>query len=306
VRTKIAITCGDIAGVGPEIIHSWLNTCRDLEDICVIGPAAWLNTLPIESTQCVATPSGNLPMPGHPSESCAQVAFEALQIAAEGCLTEQWKAVVTAPISKGWMQKVGFVYPGHTEFFASAWGGAPTMAFVGERLKLILATWHIPLMSVGSVLRNNRILVERAIERAVVLARAYGILEPRVAVCGLNPHAGEGGILGTEERDFIDPILDDLRSFYPGVFPCLPADTVFHRTLQGEFDIVVAWYHDQGLIPLKTLEFDTAVNLTLGLPYIRTSPDHGTGFSIAGKGLASNVSFVNAVGVARRLIDVYR
>ena len=139
---------------------------------------------------------------------------------------------------------------------------------------------------------------------AAALARADGISIPRIGVCGLNPHAGEGGLIGTEERDVIDPILDALRGEFPGLSRTEPSDTIFGRSLRGEFDVVIALYHDQGLAPLKVIDFDAAVNVTLGLPFVRTSPDHGTAFGIAGRGVASGASFANAVTVARRLINV--
>ncbi|HQY06884.1 MAG TPA: 4-hydroxythreonine-4-phosphate dehydrogenase PdxA, partial [Lacunisphaera sp.] len=134
------------------------------------------------------------------------------------------------------------------------------------------------------------------------LARAEGIAAPRIGVCGLNPHAGEGGLLGYEEKDLLDPALDHLRAEFPGLSSCQPGDTLFARALRGEFDVVVALYHDQGLAPLKVIDFDEAVNVTLGLPFVRTSPDHGTAYGIAGQGKASPRSFANAVTVARRLI----
>ena len=148
-------------------------------------------------------------------------------------------------------------------------------------------------------------VLERAAAAAVELCRADEARAgsaPRIAVCGLNPHAGEDGLLGYEERDSIDPILDRLRARFPGLSRTLPGDTVFGRQLRGDFDAVVALYHDQGLAPLKTLEFDQAVNITLGLPWVRTSPDHGTGFDIAGRGVASAASFTNAVRMARALV----
>ena len=137
---------------------------------------------------------------------------------------------------------------------------------------------------------------------ADVLARAEGLNAPRIGVCGLNPHAGEGGLLGYEERDLLNPALAHLQAEFPGLSLCQPGDTLFGRALKGEFDVVVALYHDQGLAPLKTIDFDEAVNVTLGLPHVRTSPDHGTAFDIAGQGKASSTSFTNAVMVARRLI----
>jgi len=204
-------------------------------------------------------------------------------------------------VSKAWLQRAGYVFPGQTEFFAARWGGAPTMAFCGGRLRVVLLTWHIPLREVPRHLTPAEML--RAVRAAGELARAGGVASPRIGVCGLNPHAGEGGMLGAEERDVIDPFLDSLRA---GEFPllsrCEPGDTIFGRALRGEFDVVVALYHDQGLAPLKTIDFDEAVNVTLGLAHVRTSPDHGTAFGIAGKGAASPRSFGNAVEVARRLI----
>jgi 4-hydroxythreonine-4-phosphate dehydrogenase len=142
----------------------------------------------------------------------------------------------------------------------------------------------------------------RAVRAADELARSEGVAAPRIGVCGLNPHAGEGGLLGTEERDLIEPALGRLRTRYPGLSRCQPADTLFGRQLKGEFDVSVALYHDQGLAPLKVVDFDEAVNVTLGLSHVRTSPDHGTAFGIAGKGMASARSFSNAVAIAARLI----
>jgi 4-hydroxythreonine-4-phosphate dehydrogenase len=173
------------------------------------------------------------------------------------------------------------------------------MAFCGGRMRVALLTWHIPLGEVASRLTAPNFA--RAVEAADRLARMDGAPAPRIGVCGLNPHAGEAGIIGREEIEVIDPILSSLRPQYPGLSSAQPGDTLFGRHLRGEFDVVLALYHDQGLAPLKTLEFDEAVNVTLGLPFVRTSPDHGTAFGIAGKGKADARSFGNAVDVARRL-----
>ena len=178
----------------------------------------------------------------------------------------------------------------------------PVMAFAGEKFLMSLVTWHEPLRSVYSFVDEKRI--KRAVAAADTLARKIrGIEKPRIAVCGLNPHAGEEGLLGAEEKYIIDPILDSLRGKYPNLSRSLPPDTVFARTLRGEFDCIVAMYHDQGLAPLKAVEFDEAVNVSMNLKFIRTSPDHGTGFSIAGKGIASHKSFENAVKLAVRLSE---
>lgn len=297
----IAITCGDPSGVGPEIIEEWMGRKgKDCVDVCLIGPSLWLENLDTGnrcSTLAVGPDDFRI-IPGKPLEMGAKVALEALEKAAEGCRTGQFSAVVTGPVSKERMQAVGFSYPGQTEFFAARWGGQPTMAFVGARMRLVLMTWHVPLKEIFDQLTPENI--ERAVIRAVDMSHALGIQNPRIGICGLNPHAGEGGLLGEEEKDIINPVLEELRQKISGLSLAQPADTLFHRHMNGEFDVVVAIYHDQGLVAVKTLEFETTVNLTLGLPWLRTSPDHGTAFPIAGKGLASSSSFECAVSLARR------
>lgn len=297
----IAITCGDPAGVGPEIIQKWLLSERPSANaFCVIGAQSWVDVLPSE-VQRVAVGDPDFQIhAGSPSKDGAQLALEALEEAASGCLQGRYAGVVTAPTSKSWLAKVGCHFPGQTEFFADRWGGSPTMAFAGGQLCVVLATWHIPLMQVAQALTED--VLQRAVDRADFLARALGASQPRIGVCGLNPHAGEEGLLGDEERDLIDPVLDTLRARYPGLSKALPGDTVFRRQLEGDFDSCIAMYHDQGLAPVKTLEFDQAVNITLGLPWVRTSPDHGTAFAIAGKGQADERSFANAAKLAKKLI----
>lgn len=299
----LALTCGDPAGVGPEIIARWLQEQPIWQDrVCAIGPREWIEALPCAGVACAA---GELVLrPGQPTADGARVAWEALRLAAEGCREGRFSAVVTAPIAKDQMREVGFPFPGHTEFFADAWGGHPSMAFAGDCLKVVLATWHEPLECIPARLRQCPDLLDRAVLQAVEWAALEGCREPRIAVCGLNPHAGEGGLLGAEERDILNPRLDVLRRLHPGLSCCLPADTVFHRTREGEFDYVVALYHDQGLIPVKTLEFHRAVNVTLGLPHIRTSPDHGTAFALAGKGVARTGSFAHAAELAWRYAEL--
>ena len=238
-------------------------------------------------------------VPGKPSLEGAVVALDALKVAAEGCLGGRFCSVVSGPVSKYWLQQIGFPYAGQTEFFAEVWNGESTMGFVGDKLRVVLATRHIPLREVPDALTAESL--EVAVQRAYELARSFGAKEPRIGVCGLNPHAGEGGVLGEEERDVLDPALDRLREKMPWLSKCLPGDTVFFRQIKGEFDVVVAAYHDQALAAVKTLEFDTAANVTLGLPFVRTSPDHGTAFEIAGKGVADCNSFLAALSVARQL-----
>ena len=181
---------------------------------------------------------------------------------------------------------------------ADAWGGEPVMAFTGGRLRVALATWHVPLSKVPSRLNPDRL--ERAVRAVDWLARAEGIDGPRIGVCGLNPHAGENGILGTEEKEWINPLLERLKANGLGVASAQPADSLFYRSLNGEFDAIVALYHDQGHIAAKTYDFERTVALTMGLPFLRTSVDHGTALDIAGKGFASEISMVEAIMAAVR------
>lgn len=302
VRAPLAITCGDPAGVGPEVIEQALhNDVSQGRDCVLLGPSTWAK--PLADTLGIAYEAvgaeGFQIEHGVPSEVSASVALAALNLAAQGCAEGRFRGVVSGPVSKHWLQQIGFKHPGQTEFFAEAWGGQPTMGFVGNELRVLLATWHIPLRDVADALTADCLTL--AVERADTLAKSFGVTEPRIGVCGLNPHAGEGGILGIEERDVLDPALDRLRGRMPGLSKCLPGDTVFFRQRKGEFDVVVSAYHDQGLAAVKTLEFDSAVNVTLGLPHVRTSPDHGTGFDIAGKGVADSGSFAAALKVARQL-----
>lgn len=298
---KIAITIGDPAGVGAEVILKWAREHPELHDkVEVIAHAKFLEKLPADiSKRAVGNPDFEA-VAGIPSEEGCRVAFESLEAAAVGCSDGLYRAVATAPISKFEMRKVGFNFAGQTEFFADRWHGTPIMAFAGKRLIVSLVTWHEPLRAVPDSIDEAKIA--RAVEAACELARkSRGIEHPRIAVCGLNPHAGEDGILGFEEIETINPVLDRLRAKYPNLSKALPPDTVFERVLKGEFDCAVSMYHDQGLAPLKALEFDNAVNVSMNLKYVRTSPDHGTGYSIAGKGIASSNSFAAAVELALKM-----
>ena len=297
---RIAITCGDPAGVGPEITARWLGG-RDLlqpDEITLIGYDHWIRqNRPHSRSPVVSIGDPDfVPRPGEPTREGARIAADALEAAASGAREGRFDGVVTAPVSKKWLQDCGFYYPGQTEFFADRWDGDPTMAFAGESMRVALVTWHVPFRDVPAGV--NRKTVERTVGHAMGFLEKLGVDRPRVGVCGLNPHAGEGGLLGTEEYDEIDPILKDLQPRYPGLSLCQPGDTVFWRHRRGEFDLVIALYHDQGLGPLKALEFDRAVNITLGLRYVRTSPDHGTAYDLAGSGRASAESFRRAVEYA--------
>jgi 4-hydroxythreonine-4-phosphate dehydrogenase len=320
-KKPLALTCGDPAGVGPEIIAGWLIAHPDeARDVAVIGPARWLASLATPAEKIAVGLEDFAATPGHPTGEGALLAWAAMERAAAGGRRGEFCGVVTGPVSKGGLAKIGYAFPGQTEFFAARWGGDPVMAFCGGKLKVVLATWHVPLHKVAEMLGPH--LLQRTVAAANELARAFpapigagGPAQeppaqtapgdpPRIGVCGLNPHAGEGGLLGYEERDLIDPVLDQLRGEFPQLSRCEPGDTLFARALRGEFDVVVALYHDQGLAPLKAVDFDEAVNVTLGLAHVRTSPDHGTAFGLAGRGVARGTSFANAVTVARRLINL--
>ncbi len=299
----LALTCGDPAGVGPEIIATWLAAHpAEAAQVAVIGPSRWLDSLPVGPVKIAVGIEDFAAVPGQPDGDGALVAWAAMERAASGTRLGEFSGVVTGPVSKERLAAIGYPHPGQTEFFAASWGGDPVMCFCGGKLRVALATWHIPLHQVGRSLGPH--LLHRTVAAAAELARADGIVSPRIGVCGLNPHAGEGGLLGYEEKDFLNPALQQLQPEFPGLSLCLPGDTLFARALRGEFDVVVALYHDQGLAPLKTVDFDEAVNVSLGLPFVRTSPDHGTAFGIAGQGKASPRSFANAVAVARRLIKL--
>ncbi|HEY4245331.1 MAG TPA: 4-hydroxythreonine-4-phosphate dehydrogenase PdxA [Lacunisphaera sp.] len=298
---KLVFTCGDPAGIGPEIITAWLAAHpAEAAGVAIIGPAGWLASLDTAAEKIAIGLDEFIATPGQPSGEGALVAWAAMERAAAGCTSGEFSGVVTGPISKSGLARIGYPFPGQTEFFAARWGGDPVMAFCGGKLRVVLATWHIPLHEVGRSLGPH--LLHRTVVAADALARAEGITTPRIGVCGLNPHAGEEGMLGYEERDLINPALVQLQVQFPRLSLCQPGDTLFARALKGEFDVVVALYHDQGLAPLKVIDFDESVNVTLGLPFVRTSPDHGTAFGIAGQGKASPRSFTNAVLVARRLI----
>ena len=300
-QPPLALTCGDPAGVGPEIIATWLSAQGEAATaVAVLGPGGWLQKLDTKARKIAIGRDEFVAVPGTPTAEGALVAWAAMERAAAGCAQGEFSGVVTGPVSKEQLARIGYPFPGQTEFFAARWGGEPVMAFCGGRLRVVLATWHLPLAAVPGML--DEACLARTAAAADDLCRGEGIGAPRIGVCGLNPHAGEGGLLGREELERLDPILEKLRRRFPGLSRCEPGDTLFARQLRGEFDAVIALYHDQGLAPLKVIDFDEAVNVTLGLPHVRTSPDHGTAFGIAGKGVARCTSFANAVVVARRLI----
>ena len=287
MKPIIAITQGDPAGVGPEIVRAALAG----------GP------LPEDFTYRVIGPTDSF-VPGQPSRESAAHALRALEEAADLALRGEVRAVVTGPVSKKRLHEVGFSFPGQTEFFAArAAVNDFAMCLTGGGLTVALVTAHVPLRDVAGLLRTDEIVRVGNLLAAFLQRRGFAV--PRVAVAGLNPHAGENGDLGREEITLIAPAVGLLREKWgrsAGFSEPLPPDTVFHRAVAGEFDGVLCLYHDQGLIPLKLHAFDEGVNVTLGLPFPRTSPDHGTAFDIAGRGLARPGSRIAAIRLAGELI----
>jgi 4-hydroxythreonine-4-phosphate dehydrogenase len=281
---RIAITLGDPAGIGPEVIDHALASDR-IPAGCEIE---------ILGDRGAGTP-------GKPDARSAAAALDALERAVTAVKENRADAVVTGPVCKDALQAIGFPFPGQTEYFAHAFGVEDFgMLLAGNNLTVGLATIHEPLSSVAGLLtigRINRI----GLLTAGFLARR-GLVSPRIAVAGLNPHAGENGAFGDEETRIIAPAIKILTASGAAVFsgPAVP-DAVFREAARGHFDAVIAMYHDQGLIPLKLLDFDNAVNVTLGLPRPRTSPDHGTAFAIAGRNLADPSSMIAAIRLACEL-----
>lgn len=278
----IGLTAGDPAGVGPELLAAALRNPPGGVRLEVIGDPSPLD-------------------PGHPTREGSERAVRALEEAAARALAGELAAVVTGPVSKKHLHGVGFPFPGQTEFFAARSGIRDfAMCLTGGPLTVALVTAHVPLRDVPVLLDTDEII--RVGLLLLDFLRRRGISTPRIAVAGLNPHAGEEGDLGDEEGRIIVPAVT-LLAGQGGVFtgPFSP-DTVFWRAASGEFDGVLCMYHDQGLIPLKLLGFHDGVNVTLGLPFIRTSPDHGTAYDMAGTGKARPDSFFTAVRLAADLV----
>jgi 4-hydroxythreonine-4-phosphate dehydrogenase len=246
--------------------------------------------------------------PGRPSASDAAATIEAIERAVTMVAEGSASAVVTNPIAKEVLYDAGFRHPGHTEFLGELalrhFGQAahPVMMLWSPQLAVVPATIHIPLAQVPSRL-TRELLVETAQIVVKDMRQRFGIAAPRLVFCGLNPHAGEGGSIGREEIETIAPAIAELRRDGLNVSGPFPADTLFHAAARARYNVVIAMYHDQALIPIKTLAFDSAVNVTLGLPFVRTSPDHGTAFDIAGSGRANPASLIAAIKLAARLAD---
>jgi 4-hydroxythreonine-4-phosphate dehydrogenase len=325
----LALSQGDPAGIGPDIaLQAWLK--RDelaLPPFLYIGDPEVLKVrarqleleIAVEETDAANTsgvfaralpvlpiPTGVDVLAGKPHVANARGTIAAIETAVALCLAGEVRAVVTNPIAKSVLYEAGFGFPGHTEFLADlaarAKGGSvmPVMMLAGPKLKAVPVTIHIPLKDVPGAL-TEVLIVDTCRIVAKDLADRFGIASPRLAVAGLNPHAGENGAIGHEDDDIIHPAISRLRDEGIDAFGPLPADTMFHDDARSRYDVAICMYHDQALIPAKALGFDDSVNVTLGLPFIRTSPDHGTAFGLAGSGFAKETSLVAALRMADRM-----
>ncbi len=286
-KPRIGITLGDCAGIGPEIVELALKSggVADSAEYVVIG----------RQPNC---------KPGEPTIETARAAATALEEAVTLARRGELDAIVTGPVHKARMYEAGFKFPGQTEFFAERCGVKNfAMCLTGGKITVALVTTHIPLSKVSSALKQSEIVRVGLLLADFLCSRSKN--PPRIAVAGLNPHAGESGRIGREEIEIISPAVSELQSRIENresriVGPVSP-DTIFHRAVAGEFDAVLCMYHDQGLIPLKLHAFHEGVNVTLGLPFPRTSPDHGTAFEIAGKRIARPDSMIAAINLAVEL-----
>jgi 4-hydroxythreonine-4-phosphate dehydrogenase len=288
VRPRVGITAGDPAGIGPEIAR---KAADDPEVHAVCEPIIY---------GVVADEQLRTFERGRISAAAGKAAYDAIVHAVEDAVAGRIAAIATAPINKEAFAAAGLPWPGHTELLAHL-TGAPRVAmlFYAEALRVVLATVHVALAEVPRVLTQARL--EETIDLTARELPRFGVPSPRLAVAGLNPHAGEHGLFGEEEARILRPAVAACREKGIDVSGPFPADTLFNRAMRGEFDAVIACYHDQGLIPIKLVAFGKAVNVTLGLPIIRTSVDHGTAFDIAGRGVADPSSLIEAVRLAARL-----
>lgn len=318
----VALTSGEPAGIGGEItLKAWLARGGEaLPPFFVIDDPERLSRLasslgldvpvaaigsPAETADrfrdampVLSMPQPYRAQPGRPDLADAPQVIGAIERAVRFCLDGAAAAMVTNPISKADLYAAGFRHPGHTEFVAELSGGARSvMMLAGPKLRVVPATVHCALAEAASRLSTPD-LVEIGTITAEALKRDFGLTDPVIAVAGLNPHAGEGGAMGTEDRDIIAPAVKEMQRAGIRATGPLPADTMFHEAARAGYDTALCMYHDQALIPVKTLDFDRTVNVTLGLPIIRTSPDHGTAYDIAGRGVARPESLIEAIRLA--------
>ncbi|HMK61932.1 MAG TPA: 4-hydroxythreonine-4-phosphate dehydrogenase PdxA [Dissulfurispiraceae bacterium] len=308
-RVRIAITMGDPAGIGPEIVlkslidYEMVRICNPLiiGSRSVIAEASEKLGIAFDHRQYDILDTGEIKASnfarGQATAKGGRDCVSYIRKAAELALLKIVDAVVTAPISKESLKLAGVTWPGHTEMLADLTNTKDyAMVLCGGPLRVILATIHTALRNVPDMLTHERIM--KTIILAYKACKLMGIESPKIAVTGLNPHAGEAGIFGHEETTMIAPAIKEAQAMDIPVSGPYPADALFHKAYKGEFDMVVCMYHDQGLVPLKMIAFDKGVNVTVGLPFIRTSPDHGTAYDIAWKGIADPSSMIEAIKLA--------
>ncbi|ASM72139.1 MULTISPECIES: 4-hydroxythreonine-4-phosphate dehydrogenase PdxA [Roseobacteraceae] len=313
----VAISCGEPAGIGPEIAaKAWAALRGDVPLFWIGDPTHLPADVPVvtieDPAQAAAAMPRGLPVLPHrfsapntagiANPANAQGVIDVIARGVDLVRSGQASALCTAPIHKKALKDgAGFAYPGHTEYLqALAGAGRAVMMLASEQLRVVPTTIHIALKDVPQTL-TPALLSETIRITAEGLRAQFGIARPRIAVAGLNPHAGEGGAMGHEETDWIAQLVDDMTTEGFDLRGPLPADTMFHATARAGYDVAICMYHDQALIPIKTLDFDRGVNVTLGLPFIRTSPDHGTAFDIAGTGVANPSSMIEALRMAHRM-----
>jgi 4-hydroxythreonine-4-phosphate dehydrogenase len=284
-KPRIALTAGDPAGIGPEIVD---KAARDPRVAAVCEPVIY------------GLSAGESFASGVVSKEAGRASYDAIVAAVADAMAGRVDAIATAPVSKLAFARAGLPWKGHTDLLGHLTGASRVaMMFWSEPLKVVLATVHVPLSEVPRALTAQRL--NDVIELTAQALPAFGCARPRLALAGLNPHAGEDGVIGDDELRVLRPAVDTARASGIDISGPFPGDTIFLRATRGEFDAVVACYHDQGLIPIKLVAFGQAVNVTLGLPIVRTSVDHGTAFDIAGKGVADPSSMVEATLLAARL-----
>ncbi len=314
----IALTCGEPAGIGPEIAVKakhvlqsevpffWIGDPRHLPQntaFQVIDAVDQVANVPLDVLAVVAHDFAAVGGPGQTVAGNAQGVIDVIARAVGLAMAGDASAVCTAPINKKALKDgANFAYPGHTEYLAALAGvDEVVMMLACPELRVVLATIHIPLVEVPLALTAAKLEAVIRLTHAG-LVRDFGIARPRLAVAGLNPHAGEGGAIGVEEREMMIPLLERLRAEGFVLQGPMPADTMFHAGARARYDAAICMYHDQALIPIKTIDFAGGVNVTLGLPFIRTSPDHGTAFDIAGKGVADPTSLIAALRMAADMV----
>lgn len=314
----VVISCGEPSGIGPEVaVGAWQNLKNEVPMVWMGDPAHLPNATPFkeianvsdafdvvhQALPVLAHPFAEPARAGQPSPGNSQGVIDVIKACVDLVVSGEAAALCTAPIhKKALIEGAGFAYPGHTEFLQALSGedGHAVMMIASEKLRVVPTTVHIAVQDIATAL-TPALLRKTITITHEAMQKQFGIIKPRIAVAGLNPHAGEGGAMGRQEIEWIEDLLEEFVANGMDIKGPLPADTMFHTQARKNYDVAIGMYHDQVLIPVKTLDFDRGVNVTLGLPFIRTSPDHGTAFDIAGKGMANPASMTEAIRLAAHM-----